>query len=758
MAAPRTRRTAWPVLTFLALLPEQTRAAPVPVPEGLAWRDPAPTIPETAPLPSGAVARLGRRILPVTLHAFSPDGRFFATTHASHFATLAQFPIHLWDAVTGKHLRVLAGHPTGVLCAAFSPDGSILASGGMDDTLRFWDTATAKQLGASHPHNGHVHAVCFTPDGKQLVSTSEEVRFWDTRTGKDLRRFQQLRGGREFINLAVISPDNKTLATGSEQHIRLWDIATGRETHTLEDNITAYYHQLAFSADGQTLISNGWPKALLRKWDVATGKRRGEAGNGTTAPMTVAFSRDGRKMLWVDGPTDKRRKAPEEPWVRALVVSETAGGKELCRIGSPGEVFSFAFSPDGKSLAGGSVDGSLRFWSATSGKLLRTCLEGTHPVSALFTGAGNRSLISLTRDGTQHDWGLAALREHRQRRLSLPAKSFLPASAAGDKCMAIVEKDGTLHFWNLLTGRERWSAPRALKLLDRDFAPKPVRLMPPARRDARETAPDVMVAVSADGRTVAGLTGDGSQVTVWDAEGKKRKEVKVLETLDCLALSPDGKNLYLAESDGERGEKKQRVRENSRLSVRAWDLAVGKEIGGGGIQAPAPMPGFSRKSNVACLVPSPDGRALAVVEQVYSEDLRAPGGGADWGPSGDLSWRIHLWETDGKRAPRPVCPEGSCLLAFSADGKLLAFASQDDVAAHGYGVAIHDLARGKTCRARSKDLAAMVTLAFLPDGKTLASGSDDATILLWDVAKLMREAPPEKKPADRADVPGRPAR
>ncbi len=97
----------------------------------------------------------------VHVHDVSVDGSLVVTSHRNTFTSNTVYPLHLWDAKTGKHLRTLEGHPTGILSARFSPDGSMLASGGMDNIFRLWNVQTGKQLGKDLPHNGHGYAVAF---------------------------------------------------------------------------------------------------------------------------------------------------------------------------------------------------------------------------------------------------------------------------------------------------------------------------------------------------------------------------------------------------------------------------------------------------------------------------------------------------------------------------------------------------------------------------------------------------------------------
>jgi hypothetical protein len=138
-------------------------------------------------------------------------------------------------------LAVLEGHGATVWSVAFSPDGTRLASGSSDDTVRLWDVASGQETARLEGHGADVNSVAFSPDGTRLASGGDDdtVRLWDMASGQQTAR---LEGHGDGVGSVAFSPDGTRLASGrrgsifggGDNAVHLWDVASGQETARLE--------------------------------------------------------------------------------------------------------------------------------------------------------------------------------------------------------------------------------------------------------------------------------------------------------------------------------------------------------------------------------------------------------------------------------------------------------------------------------------------------------------------------------------------
>lgn len=189
--------------------------------------------------------------------AFSPDGKTIVSGSADK-------TIRIWEPDTGKLKRTLNGHSEAVLSVAISPDSKIIVSGSADQTIRFWDLNSGKQIRVITGHSGWITSIAISPDGQIFASGSTDgtIKLWNLHAGELLRTFS---GQQVAIFSVAISPNGEIIASGSKNEIKLWNLSNGELLHTLSGR-----YPVAFSADGQTLVSGGeggnikiWRKSVV---------------------------------------------------------------------------------------------------------------------------------------------------------------------------------------------------------------------------------------------------------------------------------------------------------------------------------------------------------------------------------------------------------------------------------------------------------------------------------------------------------------
>ena len=297
------------------------------------------------------------------------------------------------------HKLTLEGHRSDVLAVAFSPDGSTLASGSRDRTIRLWDTETGQHKLTLDEHSSGVTCLSFSPDGSTLASGSWDhtIRLWDAKTGQPLQTLEEHTDG---VRSVVFSPDGRTLVSGGYDNIlRLWDTETGQHKPALEGH-TDYIRSVVFSPDGSVLASGSYDRTL-RVWDAETGQQKLKLEGHTNGVLTVAFSPDGRTLA--SGSYDG-----------TLRVWDAETGQQKLKLEGPmDDVNSVAFSPDGNTLvSGGYVNtilfygDTLQLWDAKTGQPLQTLKGHRYAVASVVFSRDGRLLASGSYDQMIQVWEL----------------------------------------------------------------------------------------------------------------------------------------------------------------------------------------------------------------------------------------------------------------------------------------------------------------------------------------------------------------
>jgi WD40 repeat protein len=663
------------VTVVLGLLGAGVVAAPgQPTPEG----DQRAGKPQTAirldrqgdPLPPGAFARLG------TLR-FRHTWGVSCVAYSPDGKTLAsenEFgELRLWDAGTGKLVRSFEtpGNSEGLL--AFSPDGKLVAANN-DCHLTVWDVATAtKRPGFDIGYGGRVPAFAFAPDGTTLAVTWDgdwRIEFYAVATGKLISRIED----RAWTGSAVAySPDGKLLATAGDSKIaRVWDLATRKCLHQLPhpDGVT----DVAWSPDGKRLAA-ATPTTVC-VWEVASEAKLHQFKPGRRVPLVAPLTMHSLAF----SPDGKRLASGGQIW-------DLSGGKLVCTCEGR-HTGGVTYAPDGKVVATAGYDGAVRLHDPDTGKELPNCRAGENTGAFLWAAFApdGRRLLALRETDRPHDGPCEAARVQswaaggsESSEWTVPGGAWGAALSTDGAVLAVAGNTG-LTLWDRVTGKS------LRRLLGDD--------------DTRRTGQgfpytSTAVAFSPDNRLVASA-GRGADIGVWEVEtGQRRHTLNGHQRcVNLLAFSPDGGRL-VSVADSE--------------PARFWDLRTGKEWRTP-VEPSGSLCGLSADGKTWALELRGDQRTrfpgVLVICQVETgrEIFRLEGGG-----------------------------RGPC--AFAPDGRSVAVSGRyREGPEEKNSIQVIELATGGV-RARFRGHGgSLKSLAFSADGRALASGSEDGTALLWDLA------------------------
>ncbi|WNV87200.1 helix-turn-helix domain-containing protein [Umezawaea sp. Da 62-37] len=568
---------------------------------------------------------------------------------------------------------------SGTVATASTADGSLLASGNVEGSVRLWRREDEHLHPVSDPipaASGSLFGVALAQEGRLAAAVGEDrrVHLFDTSDPVHpvaLPDPMPLLPGTGYA--VAFSPDGRFLAVAGQGGLRVWDRTTSRTTGPVGGD-TADLKAVAFHPDS-SLIAVAGPDRAPRLWRLTDSAEPTEVVTGENWPSsanTVAFAPNGRTLaLGGSGRT-------------AQLWTLSAAGP-LLPLGEPlggfaGPVYTIAFAADSRTIAVGGSDGTTRVSEVSSGRL-RTSLPHAAPVTSVVTLPDDGRLLTAAADGYLRIW-------------SLPGRTVPGGSGAistvvftpdgGDLLVSAAGNDAE----GLPGGVQRWDVGDVTR-------PVPVGLALTPVSGARTTG---VSALSPNGELLALGQADGA-VELWNPTVPTAPVpigaplTGATGLVQTLVFTPDGRTLAVGGDDHR---------------MRLWDVAVPAK--------PRIVAELTEPGNIVLTAAvSPDGTLLAATNadnDVYVWDITAPSS-----PRFLDRLHSHTNYTYG--------------VAFSPDGRTLAVGSADKT------ITLWDMSDRSEIRRVGAPLTGpgnyVYSVAFTPDGMTLAAASTDGTVRLWDI-------------------------
>ncbi len=403
--------------------------------------------------------------------SWSPDGTLLAASSFDRY-------LSIWDVEKGKE-RWWKRHRDAVLACAWSPDGTSVASVSTAQRIRIWDAEAEKEVLSLRGHTDWIEHLAWSPDSERLVSCSRDrtVRIWDVRENQEGLTLDH--PPHPVVGVSW-SPKGLDVASVGSSHLKIWDGASGDLRRDVPGN-----RCLAWHPEGR-YVAVGSLEPMITIWDAEAGEKARTLATGDKRPDRITWSSDGRrlailtadsvkvwdawsgeKVLMLAGSSSQTGTVSWCPtsdrlattyWENIIIWDATTGEPLQTMRGHAQKHFlaSLAWSSDGRRLASGGADQTVKVWEPLRGAELLSLRGHTGDIDGLAWSPDADRLASASKDGTVRIWDTAGGRELLVLQGSWKGIFGVSWSRDGRR-LAAAGHDGSVKVWDASSGYDQAS-------------------------------------------------------------------------------------------------------------------------------------------------------------------------------------------------------------------------------------------------------------------------------------------------------------